>query len=280
VRSRLQFQRGRWEAALEDATTVIGDDGMPLATLWPRLVSVLVPLRRGEPADLGVLDDAWALAEQIDEPLRRLSVLGALAETAWMTGRSDARVTEYAVGRLAGLAAGPGAEWGAGQVGAWLRRLGLPVPDRARAAQPYRLVDEGRLDEAARWWQLLGDPFGEAMVWCDSELPDDRVRGIRMLDAIGAVGTADRLRVDLRQDGNVVVPQRPRESTRANPAGLTNRQLEVARLVARGLSNGEIASQLFISPKTADHHVSAILAKLAVPNRRAVVVNAVQLGLT
>jgi DNA-binding NarL/FixJ family response regulator len=118
------------------------------------------------------------------------------------------------------------------------------------------------------------------MAWTDSASPEDRVKGIRSLDSIGAVGTADRLRVVLRQEGSVVVPQRPRESTRANPAGLTNRQLEVARLVARGLSNSEIAAQLFISPKTADHHVSAILTKLAVPNRRAVVVNSAQLGLT
>ena len=75
------------------------------------------------------------------------------------------------------------------------------------------------------------------------------------------------------------MPQRPRSSTRANPGGLTNRQLDVARLVAMGLSNNEIATRLYISPKTADHHVSAVLAKLGLPNRRAVVVRADELGL-
>ncbi len=280
VRSRLQLKRGRWEAALEDAATVIGDDGMPLATLWPRLVSVLVPLRRGEPVELGILDDAWALAQQIDEPLRRLSVLSALAETVWMTGRPDARVSEHAVSCLAELGSLPGAGWGAGNVAAWLRRLELPVPELTTLAEPYRLALEGRVADAAQAWRDLGDPFAEAMTWCDSAVPEERVTGIRLLDSIGAVGTADRLRVALRQEGGLVVPQRPRESTRANPAGLTNRQLEVARLVARGLSNSEIAARLFISPKTADHHVSAVLAKLAVPNRRAVVVNSEELGLT
>ncbi len=279
VRSRLQFQRGRWEAALEDAESVIGNDGMPLATLWPRLVRVLVPLRRGADADLGVLDEAWTLAEQIDEPLRRLSVLAGLAEAAWMTGRRDDRVSGYAVSQLPELAAHPGAEWGAGQLAAWLQRLGHPVLEPATAALPYRLVAQGRIADAAHWWRQLGDPFAEAMTWTDSADPDDRVTGIRLLDSIGAVGTADRLRVALRHEGLAVVPQRPRESTRANPAGLTNRQLEVAQLVARGLSNAEIASRLFISPKTADHHVSAILTKLAMPNRRAVVVDAARLGL-
>jgi DNA-binding NarL/FixJ family response regulator len=43
--------------------------------------------------------------------------------------------------------------------------------------------------------------------------------------------------------------------------------MEVLRLVAQGLSNAEIAARLHISPKTADHHVSAILAKLDVHSR-------------
>jgi DNA-binding NarL/FixJ family response regulator len=60
---------------------------------------------------------------------------------------------------------------------------------------------------------------------------------------------------------------------------LTNRQLEVAQLLARGLTNSEIATAAFISAKTAEHHVSAVLAKLGLPNRRAVQLKAVQLGL-
>jgi DNA-binding NarL/FixJ family response regulator len=49
--------------------------------------------------------------------------------------------------------------------------------------------------------------------------------------------------------------------------------------MARGFTNAEIAERLYISIKTADHHVSAVLTKLAMPSRRAVVVRAGELGL-
>jgi DNA-binding NarL/FixJ family response regulator len=110
-------------------------------------------------------------------------------------------------------------------------------------------------------------------------VPDVQVQGVVVLDRLGAAGTADRVRGELRRAGVLNVPTRPNETTRTNPGGLTNRQLDVARLLARGLTNSEIAAEAFISTKTAEHHVSAVLAKLGLPNRRAVQLHAVQLGL-
>uniref|UniRef100_UPI0015F01B2E helix-turn-helix domain-containing protein n=1 Tax=Pseudonocardia pini TaxID=2758030 RepID=UPI0015F01B2E len=57
-------------------------------------------------------------------------------------------------------------------------------------------------------------------------------------------------------------------TTRANPAGLTGRQLEILQLVAAGLTNAEIAARLVLSVRTVDHHVSAVLQKLGVASRR------------
>ena len=59
----------------------------------------------------------------------------------------------------------------------------------------------------------------------------------------------------------------PRRSTRANPAGLTNRQMEVFELLAEGLSNRETGQRLFLSTRTVDHHVSALLQKLGAGSR-------------
>ena len=62
-------------------------------------------------------------------------------------------------------------------------------------------------------------------------------------------------------------------------AGLTDREVEVLRLIAAGRSNRAIAQALFISPNTVLHHVSSIFAKLGVANRAAAAACATRLGL-
>ncbi len=63
------------------------------------------------------------------------------------------------------------------------------------------------------------------------------------------------------------------------PGGLTRRELDVVRLVADGHTTGEIARRLFISAKTADHHIQHIYTKLGVSNRVAVARWAIDQGI-
>ncbi len=63
------------------------------------------------------------------------------------------------------------------------------------------------------------------------------------------------------------------------PAGLTPREQEILGLLAKGLTNRQIGEHLFITEKTASHHVSSILAKLGVGGRTQAAVEAVRLGI-
>jgi DNA-binding NarL/FixJ family response regulator len=65
-----------------------------------------------------------------------------------------------------------------------------------------------------------------------------------------------------------------------DPHGLTAREAEVLALVARGLTNAEIAGELFISTKTASVHVSNILRKLGLKSRIQAAAVAQRRGLT
>jgi len=98
---------------------------------------------------------------------------------------------------------------------------------------------------------------------------------------MGAVPLLDDLLALARRARLAVDDDRPAEAAEpaAVPFGLTEREREVLALVAAGRSNGQIASALFISPKTASVHVSNILAKLGVTGRVEAASVAYRLGL-
>jgi DNA-binding NarL/FixJ family response regulator len=93
------------------------------------------------------------------------------------------------------------------------------------------------------------------------------VEAIEISRGLGAEPLTRRVAERMRGLG-IRIPQGPREATRANPAGLTARQLEVLALLVDGLTNAEIAERLVVSPRTAEHHVAAVLTKLGATTRR------------
>jgi hypothetical protein len=191
---------------------------MPVAKLWPSVIATLVPMRRGEDVDQSHLEFAWHLGSDVDEPLRRLGVLAALAEVMWMTGVPDERVTEIAVADVVRLADVPGVEWALGDLAGWLRRLGLIAEVPSSVAAPYRWAVDGRYADAAAWWRSNGEPFSEAMTLSDSPDPADQARAVALLLALGLAGTAARLQP--AGAGSPVALPSPRASGEAEPAPL------------------------------------------------------------
>jgi DNA-binding CsgD family transcriptional regulator len=81
-------------------------------------------------------------------------------------------------------------------------------------------------------------------------------------EAVGAEPWAERTRGELRATGETA---RRREASTVDQ--LTPQELQIARYVAEGLSNREIAARLFLSPRTIDSHLRNVFAKLAITSR-------------
>jgi DNA-binding CsgD family transcriptional regulator len=156
--------------------------------------------------------------------------------------------------------------------------LGEEVSGTGALSPPFSDHCEGRWQGAAAGWQALGRPYEQALALSGGD--DAAQRGaLEMFDRLGAGPAAARLRRQMRASGARAIPRGPLARTRANPAGLTARQVQVLGLVDEGLSNMEIADRLCISAKTAEHHVSAIMARLEAPTRQRAASAARSLGL-
>ena len=167
--------------------------------------------------------------------------------------------------------------WPAGSLAQWLWKLGAlgEVPQGLPA--PYEDLFNGRIDAAAGFWESRNVPYERAIALMSGDVPQ-RMQSLDILDSLGASAVAAKLRLDLRTDG-IALPRGKGKTTRSNRAGLTARQAEVLQLLAQGLSNAEIADRLFLSPRTVETHVAAVLAKLFASNLEAAVLKARQEGL-
>ncbi|GAC1450116.1 MAG: AAA family ATPase [Ktedonobacterales bacterium] len=276
-RARERLEQGDWVGADEDATAVLSVPQGPAAIRIPALITLgLVRARRGDPAAWPLLDEARELALATGEQQRIAPMAAARAEAAWLRGRSDQCRQEAQVGFA--VAVRHRNPWALGELASWLWRVGdLSAPPRG-SAEPYALQIAGDWRAAAAAWERVGCPYERALALAEGDEAAQRA-ALVIFDRLEAGPAAETVRQRLRARGARGIPRGPRPATRDNPSGLTNRQLEVLALMVAGLHNVEIAERLSTSPKTVEHHVSAVLDKLQVQSRTQAIAEAHRLNL-
>lgn len=256
-------QRGDWVAA-EDMARDLLASALPSVPTDITALTVLgtIEARRSRPEARSTLMQAWDLAAAIEEIQRMAPVAAALAEYAYLSRDHDEALLETLMGvleRSQGTRV-----WFTGPIRYWLWRIGIDTPP-APTPDPIRSSLEGDVDAAAAAWAEIGSPYVRADALSQGDTAQ-RLEALRIFEGLGAVAAARPLRKDLRDQG-VATPRGPSAATRSHGAGLTTRQSEVLSLLAEGLSNAAIADRLFLSIRTIENHVAAVISKLDATNR-------------
>jgi DNA-binding CsgD family transcriptional regulator/tetratricopeptide (TPR) repeat protein len=282
AQARLRLAQGDWDGAEDDATTILSVPWVDNTIRCPALLVLgQVRARRGDPGVQAALDEARDLALATGFPRTGaldsfVSITVARAEWRWLQGNGEASVAEAEVGfQLAQQHAYP---WYIGDVAIWLWRGGALQEAPAHAFPAYALQISGDWQAAAHAWEQLGCPWEQALALLDGDESAQRA-ALAIFERLGAAPAAEIARGRLRAIGARGLPRGPRPATQANPAGLTPRQFEILLLLAEGLRNSEIAERLSTTPKTIEHHVSAILAKLNARTRAEAVRLAFETGM-
>lgn len=246
----------------------------------------LVDIQVGPAAALGRLH----LAD--DMPGRALGVTAPAVAT--ITGKGmwvwGADLLPVHVDALVGLGRADEAQELVEAFGAGLGDLRAPAPQAARrvcagiVAQARAHHDEAvRLfADAAHAWAALPRPYNELLAaerhGAAMLLPGRRDEALgpmmavqRRLHDLGARWDADRVARGLRAHG-MEVARTWRGGRRGYGDQLSPREAEVAALVARGMTNRQVADELYLSPRTVDRHLGAAMRKLGVSSRTALAV--------
>ena len=256
---------GQWDEAADLATAVLQYPGVSATTQIMALLALgRLRTRRGDPGNWEVLETALSLADKSQTLQRVAPVRAARAEAAWLAGDLARALVEAQAAYQFSLEKQHA--WFTGELAYWAWRAGevLTIPSWTNV--PFVQQIAGKWQAAADEWLRRGCSYEQAAALADGD-ETAQLAALEIFERLGATPAADKLRQQLRAAGVRGIPRGPRPSTRENPFGLTSREMDVLTLLTEGLSNADIAQRLTISPRTVEHHVSAVLGKLAVESR-------------
>ncbi|HLI93581.1 MAG TPA: LuxR C-terminal-related transcriptional regulator, partial [Puia sp.] len=276
-RARLLLDTGCWSEAAEIAAQLIANEShASIVKIGALVVMGTIRLRTHQPDALAYLMEAKTKAFESMELQRILPALTALLEYEWITGK--AILEKAAIECTIGLLSQGGTLRESSEFDFWFfKTRGQQIPIHPVDTR-YLAGDVAQAVQSAAGWEKLGCPYEQALFLFEGDEASKR-RAIGIVQRLGAIAVFEKMKCDMRSGGIRSIPRGSRKSTLENPAQLTERELGVLDLLKDGLANKEIGSRLFISAKTVDHHISAILFKLDVGSRTAAVKEAIRRGI-
>ncbi len=276
VHARALFDQGDWAGAEKEALAVLQIPSVAITNRLPALLILgRVRARRGDASARTLLDEARELTLAIGEPHRYEQIAAARAEWRWLAGDNAGCVAEARTGYFPDVRQISVYQ---AEVITWLWRTGTLDSAHTQDMPLFALEIAGNWQQAAAYWARVGCPWEEALALLEGD-EGALQSAYTLFEQLGSPPALMLTRRRLHERGVRHLPRGPHSTTRANPQGLTKRQMEILHLLAQGMSNVAIAHQLSTSPRTIEHHVTALLAKLNARTRAEAIHRSYELGL-
>ena len=275
-KARLKLETGEWDEANRIAERIINnEDPSAIVRVGVLDVYATIKMRRGEAGALPLLAEANDLALKTMELHRIIPAMVASLEYEWINGIKF--IEKEALEATISMTVNMGNLYENSAFAFWLkkaRKQDLVLPEVFDGYNSDHKTTGNATAIAA--WEKAGCPYELALRLFEST-DDDKRKAVSIMQDLGATAVYEKLKFELRKSGVKKIPRGARKTTQSNSAQLTSRELDVLQLINEGLQNKEIASKLFISAKTVDHHITSILYKLEVNSRAKAVHEAIRL---
>lgn len=277
LKAQLNLETGDWNKAYCIADNLLKNQDKPCAfKIGALIVMGTIKMRRGVDDAYVLLLQAKTKAFETMELQRIIPSLIALLEYEWLTGKTSINTED--LDRITGTIEQSVNTVDNNEFVFWLGKARKQYLQLKKTYEGYELDTVTRAQKAAALWENSGNLYTQALALSEGS-EEDKKNALLIFQQLGAAAVSEKIKMEMRAVGIKKIPRGLRESTRTNPAQLTNRELDVLQLLQKGNQNKEIAGTLFISPKTADHHISSILFKLDVNSRSKAVMEANRLGI-
>ena len=274
-KARLLLETSFWNEAYKIADTLLKNENqIPLVKIQGLVTMARIKMRLGDSDAVTLLMEAKIKAFEAMEMQRIIPVVVALLEYEWITG--DSLIEQEEISSVLSRAEKVGDIHENSELAFWLSNTKNETWKPKLVHEGYRVNNEKMVTESAVIWEELDCSYQQALILFQGQ-ETQKKKAISIVNELGAKAVYEKMKFDMRAFGIKRIPRGVNKTTQQNPSLLTDREIDVLKLLNEGLQNKEIASKLFISAKTVEHHISSILFKLDVNSRSKAVREAVRL---
>lgn len=271
-KARLSLETGNWPEARSISDYLLKNESHPSIIKATALAVLGRILIRQKEDGIGLLQEAKRIAMDGLDLHAIFFSINALLEYEWL---NDSQVIDTDdIMQVSALIQSSGTYEEQVEFSFWMMK----------ASRKFQLADQdnsdihAKLDCATVFNRQATYPYEQALILFNGS-EDDKRNAVSIAQKLMATAVCEKMQQEMRSLGIKNIPRGIRSSTRANAALLTEREMEILTLLKGELQNKEIASQLFISAKTVDHHISNILVKLDTNSRHKAVAEAMRMGI-